>query len=92
MNIFTVFDSKAKYYLNPFITNSQGEGLRQFIAAANDPQHPFYLYSTDFTLWQLGTFEPQTGEITVFETPLEACRAWEVKNTPLEEKGNSNAN
>ncbi len=83
MIIYTVYDSKAKYYLNPFIGASEGEALRQFIVAVNDPQHQFHQHAADFSLWKIGTFDPQTGRIDVYGTMQEHARAWELKTIPI---------
>ncbi len=92
MNVYTVYDSKAKYYLKPFITTSKGEAVRQFIAACNDPQHPFFQYAADFTLFELGTFDPQTGRIDTLGTPQETGRAWELKTITIEQHLNEKEN
>ncbi|AXL15036.1 nonstructural protein [Microviridae sp.] len=84
MIVFTVLDCKAKYYMTPHFAVSKGESLRQFIAASNDPEHAFFQSPRDFILFQLGTFDPNTGRITVFEAPLELGRAWELKQTDPE--------
>ncbi len=85
MIVCTVYDNKAKYYLNPFITTSQGEALRQFIAAANDALHPFCQFAADFTVWHIGDFDPETGNIVLLPARQELARAWEVKNITIAE-------
>lgn len=68
MKIFTVFDSKAEAYLQPFFARTNGEAVRSFTEAANDSGHNFCKYSGDFTLFEIGEYDETTGNIT----PLKA--------------------
>lgn len=79
MIIYTVYDNKAKYYLNPFFAVSRGEALRQFIHACNSPDHQFYQYAEDFTLMEIGVWDPNMGEIKMHERYESSGRAWELK-------------
>lgn len=79
MIIHTVFDNKAKYYLTPFFSTTRGEGLRQFIHACNDPDHPFCQYAEDFTLLEIGTWDPHVGTLFMQAEPEPIGRAWELK-------------
>ncbi|QCQ85037.1 nonstructural protein [Blackfly microvirus SF02] len=67
MQIFTVYDSATRAYLQPFFCRSNGEAIRSFQDAANDPKHIFNQHIMDYTLFYLGewddeggTFEPNT--------------------------------
>lgn len=64
--IFQVFDSKAETYHQPFFAQATGAGLRSFSAACNNPEHDFNRYPADFTLFEIGTYDTQTGDITTY--------------------------
>lgn len=65
MKIFTVHDAKAEYYMQPFFARNSGEAIRSFSEAINgDSNHQFAKYPADFTLFLLGEFNTDTGEIT----------------------------
>lgn len=68
LKMFTVYDSKAESYLRPFTMQSTGEAIRGFITTLNDPQTEFCKYPADFTLFELGTFDPQTCKIEILQT------------------------
>ncbi len=61
LNVFAVYDSKAGYYSRPFMFQSRGEAIRAFTESANDASHQFCKYAADFTLFQVGTYDDQTG-------------------------------
>jgi len=63
LKMFTVYDSKAETYLRPFTMNSTGEAIRGFITTLNDPSTEFCKYPADFTLFEIGTFDPSTCDI-----------------------------
>lgn len=58
---FSIFDSKAEAYLQPFFAPTAGVALRNFEAAANDVNHDFNKYAGDYTLFEIGTFDTTTA-------------------------------
>lgn len=59
--VFTVYDSKAEAYLQPFFMNSIGEAVRGFGDASEDPKTQFYAHPADFTLFLIGEYDEQNG-------------------------------
>lgn len=55
--VFTVYDSMAEAYLQPFYVTSVGLAIRSFSEAVNTDGHQFAKYPDDFTLWHLGEFD-----------------------------------
>lgn len=70
MKIFTVYDSKAGAYLQPFFERSPAVAVRAIQAILKNPQHPFTLHAEDFTLFQLGQFDEDTGLISISEAKI----------------------
>lgn len=66
--MFSVFDSKAKAYIQPFHVPNADVAKRCFAHAANDPTSDFNRYAADYTLFEIGSFDPQTGIITPAKT------------------------
>lgn len=58
---FSVHDSKAKAFVQPFFTPTQATGLRSFRAAVNDPSTMFSRHAGDYTLFEIGEFYIETG-------------------------------
>lgn len=60
---YTVFDSAAKAYLEPFLARGRGEAIRSFSDAINTEGHPFNRHPDDYTLYEIGSFNEDTGEV-----------------------------
>lgn len=63
-SIFTVYDSKAAAYLQPFFFNMDAEAIRAITELVQTDGHSFNLHTSDYTLFKLGTYDEQTGKIT----------------------------
>lgn len=59
--VFAVYDSKAKYFRNPFIMRTKGEAIRAFTDIANDEKSEINKHAEDFTLFHLGSFDEEKG-------------------------------
>lgn len=68
--IFSVHDSKAEAFVQPFFTPTVATGLRAFESSANDPDTMMCQHPGDYTLFELGTFEHDTAAITLHNTPI----------------------
>lgn len=64
MIIFSVYDSKAQSFLPPFFMQNDGMAVRIFSECANDKEHQFGRFSSDFTLFAIGEFDDATGIIS----------------------------
>lgn len=67
--LFTVFDSAAEKFLEPFHAPTIEYALRQFRSTLTDPQHMFAKYPEDYTLFHIGTFSLETGRLEGLSTP-----------------------
>lgn len=63
MRIFTVYDSKAEGFLRPFFAPTAGVAKRSFEAAANAVDHDFFRFAADYTLFEIGYFDEDTGKL-----------------------------
>ncbi len=68
--IFSVFDSKAEAFLQPFFSQTRATGIRAFESAVNNPQELFAKHPSDFTLFEIGTFDIRTADISLHEAKL----------------------
>lgn len=69
MKLFTVHDSKAEAFIVPFYERTTGLAVRAFTQAANEPDHQFNKFPSDYTLFELGNFDELTAEIEMLATP-----------------------
>lgn len=61
-NIYSVFDSKAQAYGQPFHAPNDAVALRMFGGAVNDPGTQLNQYPEDFALYCLGAWDDQDAK------------------------------
>ena len=61
--MFSVFDNATQVYCPPFIAATVSSALRDFAFAANDASTNIGKYPTDYTLFSVGEYDDQSGEI-----------------------------
>lgn len=69
MKIFTVYDSKAEAYLQPFFAKTHGLAIRQFQQAVNTADHQFHNYAEDYTLFVIGMWDENNCLIEMLTCP-----------------------
>ena len=67
LQIFTVFDSAANLFLQPFFAMTAEVAIRQFRELVNDTQHQFGKFPEDYTLFHIGEVDQETGQILSME-------------------------
>ena len=63
VSIYSVYDSKAEAYLQPFFSQSNGTAIRAFEQAVNG-ETEFSKYPADFTLFKIGEFSDESATLT----------------------------
>lgn len=81
IKIFSVYDSKVGSYRYPFFMQSTGQALRAFIDLSNDGKSEVFKYPSDFTLFEHGHFDDETGELVKLPAPLSHGVAITFKNS-----------
>lgn len=82
--VFAVYDSKVEAYMNPMFFQSIGAALRVWVDAVNDQTTNIAKHPEDYTLFELGEYDDQTGQFKNLSTPkshgvaLEYVRARET--------------
>lgn len=82
LKVFSIRDSKAETYNTPWYKSTEGEALRDFHTAVNDPQSFLNKYPKDFDLYLLGSYDPSTGQFETLQQPkhmLEAIQCVDTK-------------
>lgn len=80
MKIFSVYDSKASAYIQPFFATTDAVAIRMFEEAISDPNHQFNKWAGDYTLFSLGEWDENTGSIFAFDTPYNLGTALTFKS------------
>ncbi len=63
IKLFTVYDSKAARFLQPFSSETTETAIRNFRATVNNKDHQFNLYPEDYTLFEIGAFNDESGHL-----------------------------
>lgn len=61
---YTVHDVKAETFLPPFFVPSKGLAIRAFEDCINSKDHHFGKHPADYTLFEIGSFDTDTGEFS----------------------------
>jgi len=79
LKIFTIYDSKAEYYSQPYFASSLGEMLRSFTAQTLDPKSKLGLYPEDYTLFEIGHYDDHTAIVTMHDAKVSHGLALEAQ-------------
>lgn len=75
-----VRDSAAAAFMRPFFVPTVGLALRSFQDEVNNKESPMHQHPADYELFQVGTFDEDSGKLVALESPRSLIRASEVKN------------
>ena len=66
--IFSIYDSKAETFNTPLFLVQEGQAIRIFDDMVNDDQTDIAKHTEDYTLFNLGEFDSETGLVTPLNT------------------------
>lgn len=67
LKVFTVYDSKAEAYLQPFCAQTKNTAIRAITDSVNNPKSEFHRWPADYTLFEIGVYDDQAGAYTMHE-------------------------
>lgn len=74
--VYSVFDKKARAYLQPFQAVNNPVAIRNFQAAvSNNPQSIFCQNPEDFELFHIGYFDDNSARYENVDNPIPVARA-----------------
>lgn len=73
--LFCIHDSKGKLYGPPFAKAHRGDAERTFAQLTADPQSQIKQFPEDFSLYEVGTFDQNTGKIEAYAEPRHMIKA-----------------
>lgn len=65
-HLFCIFDSAAGRYNDPFSAPSVEFAIREFRRIANKPDTQINRFPQDYTLFHIGEFDPDKGDLVGF--------------------------
>jgi len=69
LKIFAVFDVKAAQFGTPIFCINRGVALRNFSDVCAKPDSMLCQHSGDYSLYELGEYDPSTGKIDALVPP-----------------------
>lgn len=64
--VFSIFDSKAKAWLQPFFCVNAAVAIRMFERAVNDENTDYFRFASDYTLFHVGEWSETDGDLVNF--------------------------
>jgi len=77
--VFSVYDNKARAFSTPFFSPRQEMAVRDFTAAARDPQSVINQFPEDYTLYEIGEFDDDNATFNTHTEPLPLGKAIQFK-------------
>lgn len=65
--VYSTYDEKVKSFSNPFYMPTNASAIRAFTDLANNKQTTVGMHPSDFTLYQVGEWDDQTGVISHYD-------------------------
>lgn len=70
LKIYSVFDSAAGAFLQPFFAPTDGLAIRSFMDALNDNANALSKHAADYTLYLLGEFNDADASFSPPQEPV----------------------
>ncbi len=70
LEVFSIYDSKAEAFIQPWYSQTLGTAIRSFEQAVNQEGHDFAKFSGDYTLFHLGSFDQTKGRFDQLKTAV----------------------
>jgi len=74
-NLYSILDVNVGYGM-PLVQDNDAVAMRNFENACSDKSSIFSTHSADFSLWCVGTFDSDTGELES-TPPRKICNAYD---------------
>jgi hypothetical protein len=86
MSVFAIYDSAISTWMPPLFVRSKGEIMRWWVDTVNDPQSKLAKHPSDYTLFEIGSWDDDKCKFSLLSTPVSIGIAIEyVKATGVEQ-------
>lgn len=82
--IYSIFDTASGIYMRPFTMASDGQVLRMFKDIACDADHDIGKHPEDYSVFRIGEYDDNTGEI---KPEIKTCLATALEMVAQSRKG-----
>lgn len=82
--LYSVYDTKVKFFHKPMFMRNKGEALRSWKTEANaDPEKSsISAHPSDFDLFEIGEFDDDTAKFEMHPSPISLGLAVHYKESP----------
>lgn len=80
MIAYSVYDEKAEFFTVPFFASNTHVAVRSLDRLVNDDSTTVHQFPDDFTLYEIGKFDQDTGLITPLDKPKFIIKATTLYN------------
>lgn len=90
--VFSLYDSKTEVFDIPMFAKTTNEMIRDLTRVVNrdDERNKLHLYSSDFTLFEIGEYSDDTGKFELLATPHSLFILHDLKKLePVDESSDS---
>lgn len=67
LKMYSIHDAAVAAFVTPFFAANDVAAIRLFTGLVNDPQSTYSISPGDFTLYNIGSFDIMTGNVTADE-------------------------
>lgn len=82
--IYSIRDSKAEYFTQPFFKKTHGEAERDFTQLVNDEKSNLHAFPEDFDLYYLGDYDTSSGKMIPIDTPQHIIKAVQIRSKTMQ--------
>lgn len=69
MKMLAVRDRAIDAFMNPFVVQALGQGIRSFSDEVNNSQSPMFSHPDDYDLYHIGDYDSDTGLVVACTPP-----------------------
>lgn len=85
-HVLAVYDSKAELFQQPIFFKAKGEAIRAFADEVNRDKSPMKNHPEDYTLFNIGSYDVESGLLTPLTTPTSLGLAIDYLKEPERKK------
>jgi hypothetical protein len=87
--MYTVYDCKSETYSKPSYHLAPGDAIRAFATAANEKtQSMIGKHPEDFSMFEIGSWDPRTGKIELWESRKHIANAIDLVESETQDLPN----
>lgn len=85
LNIFSIYDEKAKAHNTPFFQAHIGQAIRHFQDLSTNTETTINKHPSDYSLYHVGTWDDNNATLTTLTPPKFLSKASEFVNSTIKE-------